>query len=236
MEKKHDEITVKDLLHIFMPKLWLIILVAVVLAVAFGSYAAFVKKDTYTSHTMMYVYKSADAATTGDITVAQEMVEVYELIIHTDEVLNMILAKMPSEYVDRGLTASQLRGALSVSALGTGGTFKVSVTTGDPALSLAIAESAERVIPAEIIGRIPNAFLLTIIESPGYGAKNDKGITKNLLIGFLVGAAVSALAVFAFSMFDVVIHEKKKIEDSFNIPILGSIPHCDSEKVKVETV
>ena len=55
MKKKNKEITVKDLLDIFLPKIWIILLVGVLFAGASVLYSTFVKKETYTSYTSFYV-------------------------------------------------------------------------------------------------------------------------------------------------------------------------------------
>ena len=48
MKKHNDEITLKDIFDIFLPKIWLIALVAVIFAAMLGGYTLFVKEDTYT--------------------------------------------------------------------------------------------------------------------------------------------------------------------------------------------
>lgn len=227
--KKNDEITIKDLLGIFMPKIWLLVIVAVICAGAFGLYSGLVKDDTYTSSITMYVYKSDNSATTSDIAVAKEMVNIYRLIIQTDEVLNMIIAELPDEYRTQNISTSYLRSMLNVSGQSSTGAFMISVTSSDPILSYHIAESAENVIPSEIVSRIPNALQLTIIDSPRTGAKNDKNVLRNTFVGFIGGFVAAAVVVWGISIFDVVIRDKKKIEDNFDLPILGVIPRHEVE-------
>lgn len=224
MKKEHDEVTFKDLLNIFVPKLWLIAIVSVICSAVLGLYSAFIKKDTYTSYSTMYVFKSATAANTSDIAIAQEMISIYEIIIRTDEVLNIIISKLPVEYAKSNITTDFLRSALTVSDLGNNGAFKISFTTGDPKLSKLLAEIAEMIIPSEIISRIPNALRLTILESPSDAKQNNKYTFRNVIIGFLAGALLSAFFIWIISMFDVVIRDRKKIEDNFDIPILGVLP------------
>ena len=48
----------------------------------------------------------------------------------------------------------------------------------------------------------------------------------------LCGAVLSMVVIFVYSLFDVTIYDKKKIEDSFNIPVLGIIPKFISEEGK----
>ena len=225
--KKSDEISLKDLLGIFLPKLWMLVLVGVIVAGAFGLYSGVIKEDSYKSSLSMYVYKSENSATTSDIAVAKEMVNIYRLIIETDEVLNMIIGELPGQYKDYNITTSSLRSMLTVSSRGNTGAFTISVTASDPALAHDIAESVENIVPSEIKSRIPNALQLTIIDSPRYGSLVDKNVTRNIFVGFIAGFVFAAVVVWIINVFDVVIRDKKKIEDNFDLPILGVIPRHD---------
>ena len=57
----------------------------------------------------------------------------------------------------------------------------------------------------------------------------------NTAIGVVIGAVITMTFVFVMNMFDVVIHDKKKIEDTFDIPILGVIPRFLTEEGKTKT-
>ena len=76
MSRKNKETTVKDLFEIFLPKLWLILLVGVLLAGMMCVYSVFIKDYTYTASAEIYVYKNSNSTstTTSDIAAAEEMV------------------------------------------------------------------------------------------------------------------------------------------------------------------
>ena len=59
MSRKNKETTVKDLIEVFLPKLWIILLVGVLLAGILSVYSIFFKKDTYTASAEIYVYKNS---------------------------------------------------------------------------------------------------------------------------------------------------------------------------------
>ena len=42
--------------------------------------------------------------------------------------------------------------------------------------------------------------------------------------------------VYVSAMFDVVIHDRKKLEDNFDIPVLGVIPRYDVDEQPKEEV
>jgi len=99
-------------------------------------------------------------------------------------------------------------------------------------LSLEVARSIENLLPDMMIEKIKDAQSFTIIESPNpSNVPNSKHIVKDVLIATLCGAVLSAVVIWVISVFDVVIHDKKKIEDNFDIPILGVIPRQELKKV-----
>ena len=57
MNKQREETTLKDLADIFIPKVWFIVLVAVIFAGAFGGYSMFFKQNTYTSTAIYMIGK-----------------------------------------------------------------------------------------------------------------------------------------------------------------------------------
>ena len=233
MENKNKEITLKDLVNIFIPKLWIIAVVALVFAIVLGGYSMFIKKDTYTSSSMLYVYKTDQSATTGDITAAHEMLEIYETVLRSDDVLGMVIAKLPAEYAGINITTSNVRNAISFS-IKANGIFTISFTTDNQALSFALAQSMESIAPSVIITRIPNALNINIIQSAKLSGANSKNTVRNTLIGFLGGAVATAVIIWLVSVLDVAIRDRKKIEDNFDFPVLSVIPDQQFNQKSIE--
>ena len=78
-----------------------------------------------------------------------------------------------------------------------------------------------RMLCAEFGGEVPSD-IDSMMRLPGVGRK-----TANV-----VGAVLSMALIFVMDMFDVIIHDKKKIEDTFDVPILGVIPRFLAEEGK----
>ena len=163
------------------------------------------------------------------------MVKVYSIVLTSDDVLNDVIASLPAEYAKYNVTASFLRSVMSISEQGNG-VFKISITTDNPQLSFALAEGIENMAPAAIKTNVQSVLSITIFESPKLPTyPNSKHIVRNVAIAFLVGALVSAIVVWIINVFDIVIRDKKKLEDNFDIPVLGVIPiQILSDKVKGE--
>ena len=108
------------------------------------------------------------------------------------------------------------------------GFLKVSVTTDNPALSFDIAKAIEQEFPAVMLDKIKDALSFLTFESPQLPkSANQKPIIRNAVLAFVAGAAITVAVIWIATVFDVCIHDKKKIEDNFDVPILGVIPRHD---------
>ena len=115
--------------------------------------------------------------------------------------------------------------------------FKVSVTSTSNDVSYKIAKLIEAAAPNAVMDVLPNALLITPVDSPAFPLNaNSKNTTRNTMIAFFVGAVLTAVLILLVSMFDFVVRDKKKLESSFDIPVLGVIPRqiISEEQLKGE--
>ena len=238
MKKQNDEINIKDLINLFLPKLWIILVCGVILAIILGGYSMFIKRDTYTSKAIIMVSKSnATSITSSDIDLSAKVIDTVEEVIFSRNFLTKICNTINTEHADRGwkLRPSDVSAALSVKLNDNTSIFRLSATTTDRILSKVITDTVSTHIVGEssILGEfLPASYGvidMTMLEDPREGSLNDKGTLSNALIGFLVGAVVSMVVIYLVAMFDVVIHDRKKLEDHFDYPILGVIPRYEVE-------
>lgn len=321
MNKQREEITLKDLADIFIPKAWFIVLVAVIFAGAFGGYSMFFKQNTYTSTAIYMIgkipYSNSTSETVGlnasEVEAMQTMIENSMQIINatdfSEDVLDKILehdidnkkaiasieaecksvvdaledeivakeyertqCKLPEQsdkvneineeineikkeiseqkkhYDDRiesmrrpkitedqikainsidedEITVGMIKGGMSVSLTGANTTcYYFNVTTEDPQLSLAIASAAGEILSERLIdtGYAIKVDCIGVPRLPS--APDSKNVVRNAIIGCLAGALLAMLAVFVISKLDVVVRSKEKLENSFNIPVIGVIP------------
>ena len=94
MKKNNEEITFKDILGIFIPKIWIILLVAVVLASLFAFYTSEVVDDTYTTYSIMSIRKDTEALQPGDMSLADSIIDIVFYRIQSKEFLRIILFLM----------------------------------------------------------------------------------------------------------------------------------------------
>lgn len=240
MINKNKETTFADIIETFLPKLWIMLLVGILLAAAISVYFVGVKEDTYTSSVIVYVYNekpNSATTSTSDLQAAEQMVNVYDIAIKSEKFLKLVIAD--GELSEYNLTPRGIQSMLKVSQVSDTAVFKVSVTTTSPTLSYDVAQAITNGIERHIQGAnglVKNALLSSILEDPTVpSAPNSKGTVTKAIIAFAIGFIATAAVVWASSVLDVVIRSAKKIEENLDIPLLGVIPRHEvstSEEVK----
>ena len=224
MAKKKKETTVKDIAEIFLPKLWIILLVSVLVAAAVGFYSYFVKKDTYTASAEVYIFKTSQDTNANDITTAEMMVNVYERAIRGNRFLQSVSTRLYAE-TGYNLTDTQIRSLVSLSKVEDTPTLIISVTSEDKALSTALANALVEQIESENITKDPTIDSRVLHEPTP--TRNGKNTVRNTFVAFFAAVLVMAIIVWIRNAFDVVIRNAKKIEDALDLPVLGIIPKHD---------
>ena len=96
--KKNDEITFKDILSVFIPKVWIILLVAIILASALAFYSSVVVEDSYTTYSIMNVRKDTEALQLADIGLAESIIDIVSYRIQAPEFFNKVLLYVKESY------------------------------------------------------------------------------------------------------------------------------------------
>lgn len=249
MKSKNDEITIKSLAEIFIPKIWIILLVSFILGAALAGYSQFIQKDKYTSTGKFNINKvpfsNAESENTGlnsgEIEAMQGMIANMKEIINTLDFSEAVIDKINSgSYADDAgydyplplnLDPEELLGMITVTLSGTDTTcYYIEVSCGDAKLAHLIALAAGDHL-CEVFMNMKYAIEITRIGTPRLPtAPDSKNVIRNTVIGFAAGLVVSMVVVFLLSKFDVIIRSREKIEENFDYPILGVIPRMDANQ------
>ena len=228
MRKETEEFTLRDLLTLFLPKVWIILLCGILCAGAIGAYSVFLQDDTYTSSATIYVYKerSNESASTTyyDSITSQKMVKTYGVVLKSRTFLTKVINNI-DDAEDYGISSSAISSSLEIKQVDDTEIFNITFTSKDKDLTYKVLSEITVLAQTEIQKTIPNASDVRIIDDPQEPTSPDsKNLLRNTLIAFSAGVLVAMISIFIYNQFDVVIRNKKRIEDNFSIPVLGVIP------------
>ena len=237
MTKRTEEFSLKELVTLFIPKLWVIILVAFLASSALGVYSAMFKDDSYTSKATIHIVKQNSNMSSGDLDVVSKVIEDYKILVKTDNFLTYVLEdvhsspecvknnwKIDSSYIKRHMSAIDI----------TDDILEISVTTDDKAKSYLLATVLSEVIVEKSVDlfAFEDTLTLKILNHPTPNEANSKNVARNSIFGFIGGALLAMVVIFILDQFDTAVHDKKKLEETFDLPIIGLIPRYDIEEDK----
>ena len=224
----NDEIEI-DLQRLFtalINKAWVIGLVAVLFAVVTFLGTLLFVTPQYQSAAMFYVNnnslsigETSVSISSSDISASKSLVKSYIVILETRETLNDVI-----DYSGVDRTYGQVKNMVSAAAVDSTEIFKVTVTSPDPEEAEKIADAISYILPKRISSIIEgtsakivdSAVLPTKASSPNY--------TKNTMMGFAVGLAISAVLILLAELLDTTIRSEDDITSVCKYPVLATVP------------
>lgn len=230
MNRECDDYTI-DMAQIFKAlwrKIWLIGLVATVVALAGFSCARFWLTPQYAACVTFYVNNDRGNESSGisssDISASQQLVKTYGTILTSRSVLEKVIEKTGLSY-----SCEDLRKMICSESVNGTEVMSVTVTAVNPEEAATIANCIAQVLPARIEKVIKNSSMEVI----DYASIDRKSVgpstVKYTVIGFLLGAGIAVLIVAVIAVFDDRIYDGEYIIRSFACPVLEKIPRSQNK-------
>lgn len=230
-----EEFDIKRLIKVIMQNISFVIASTMIVGIIAFVYSETMILPTYQSSVMMYVNNNnrstmlSKSQTSGaDMQASQMLVETYITIIKSDTVMNEISSEVKRRY---GLdySAGAILSMLSASSVNETEIFKVSITGTDPEHTAIIANVIADVAP-DVISNFVEASSVKIIDNAVTGKRVAPNITKNTLIGLIIGILYSFSFIILRESFDTRVKSEMDLERWFHKSILGIIPEIDNSE------
>ena len=228
MKNKSEGFSISDLVDIFLPKIWIIVIVAMLCGFAMGAYSLFVKEDTYTSEVTFDIPIGYVNVNLSELEYSQKLVDKYKEHIKLTHVVRSIYDRVLADEIYKSeckdvVTVGSISSALSFQQRGETTLFTIKVTTTDSKLSYVIAEQVKN----ELVETHDDDDLKVIAHPEQPVIPNSKNTIKNTVLGVVVGTVLSMVVIFVANVLDITVRSRKKLEDTFDYPVLGVIPRYD---------
>jgi len=228
-EKKENEWMEIDLgrvLKAVLNRSWIVAVTAILAAVIAFLGTFFFITPMYKAAAMFYVNNSAfsvgDASlslTTGDISASRNLVKSYIVILNTRSSINDII-----DYAGVNRSYAEVRGMISASAVDETEIFEIVVTSPDPYEAERIANAITYILPKRIANIIDGTSAKVVDTAIVPSRPSSPSYTTNVLIGFLLGAILSAGCIAVREIFDITIRTEEDVAQCCAHPILTSVP------------
>ena len=234
MNNRNNDVMEIDLLKLF-SALWrralVIILVALLVASAAFAVTLFFIEPTYQATASFYVNNSSISIgsmnysiSAGELSASSTLVNTYIYILKSRTTLEDVIEKgdLPYTYV-------QLNNMITTKTVANTAAFDVTVTSGSPTESEHIANTIATVLPERITEIVDGSSVRIVDYAIVPAHRAGPSYTKNLMIGFLVGAVLAAGIITVRFLIDeqndVVIHSSDELRELYpDIKVLALIP------------
>ena len=233
MNNKNDvmEIDLLKLFKVLWRKALVIILVAVILAAAAFAYTLFFISPKYDATASIFVNNSSFSfgatsfsITSSEINASNSLVNTYIYILESRTTLEDVISRatLPYTYekLSKMITAAPVEGTAA---------FDVTVRTDSPTMSEHIANAIAEVLPNRIAEIVDGSSVRIVDYAIVPAHRSAPSYTKNTVIGFLIGAFLTAGVITARYLIDeandVVIHSVDELRRLYpEVKVLAMIP------------
>ncbi len=227
---RESEIDLRAILQLLKRNLALLIVVTLVFGAGAYLFSRFFMTKKYEANATIIVNNLSDGQTTvnsGEITAAQNLADLYAIIIKSDTVLQEVINRKMLN-----MTYEELRSAINVSSINSTQVITVSIVHENAETAKKIIESVVEVAPPIIKDRV-EAGSVEVISEPGI-TNNGNPVSPNSRRNALLGAAVGLILTLAFVFIKELTNNTFKTEEDITeelkIPVLGLIPAVDTKE------
>lgn len=226
------EIDYLELARVLWKKAWAILLAAVIVAGSFLACTVVFVKPKYTAETLLYVNSSnislgsaKVSISASELSAAQSLVDTYIVILKTRTTLNDVIAQSGVPYTYEEIIENDM---IKAEAVNSTEVFAIEVTSTDPKEAETLANTIGAVLPNKIASIVEGSSARIVDYAVVPSKKSSPSLTKNALIGFVLGAFLAAAAVVVEKLMDTKVRDTDYLKQTYDIPVLAVIPDLTS--------
>ena len=229
------EISLNDLFQAMLKKAWLLVIFTVVFATVAYAISAYFMTPKYTSTTEIYVYnpKAGTNVSQSDLNLSKSLLKTYIRILTGNNVtkavaqsLNELREMEGYEYLrDSKYTMGTIKSMISASTIADTEIISIKITSASPEEACLVNQLLLKELTPET-KRIVKAGAVEPIYEPTLPVNpSSPNISRNTVIGGLLGFVAAAAIVLLQYMLDSAVHDEQDLSNAFeDVTILGVIP------------
>ncbi len=229
-QQMEKEIDLRVVWGILRKNLVLIIIITVIFGIGAYLYSAFFIEKQYSASAMLIVNNKANDKTTvnaTEINAAQDLAEVYSIIIKSDTVLTKVI-----DQLQLNMTYEQLNSKISVSSVNSTQVIKITMTHPNADFAQKVVAKLIEVAPPILADKVEAGSVKVISASTisNSGKPVSPSLRRNALIGALAGMVLVLLIIFLKEMLNNTFKTEDDILNTLNVPLIGIIPEVDGKE------
>lgn len=229
-EFDNEELTIDlaELFSVLWSKIYLIILVGLITALAaFAGTKIFITPE-YTSSTSMYMLtrsQSGGTITSSDLQTGTQLTQDYMEMVKSRSVLEQVISVLNLDMSTQELSSSVTTENKTNTRI-----LTISVSNEDPELVQEIANTLRETVSVKIREIMEIDAVNTIEEANLPSAPSSPNVMRNTMLGGILGVLITAGILVIIFLFDDTIKTPDDVEHYLGLNVLTSIPVTEGEE------
>ena len=229
-EFDNEELTIDlaELFSVLWSKIYLIILVGLIAALAaFAGTKIFITPE-YTSSTSMYMLtrsQSGGTITSSDLQTGTQLTQDYMEMVKSRSVLEQVISVLNLDMSTQELSSSVTTENKTNTRI-----LTISVSNEDPELVQEIANTLRETVSVKIREIMEIDAVNTIEEANLPSAPSSPNVMRNTMLGGILGVLITAGVLVIIFLFDDTIKTPDDVEHYLGLNVLTSIPVTEGEE------
>lgn len=226
-----ETISLKELLETLKKRLVLIVSITVIAAIISGVVSYYFLTPIYQASTQILVNQKKNEQSlyqTNEVQTNLQLINTYNVIITSPAILDIV-----SKELELGMTASQLKGKITVGSEKDSQVVNLSVQDPDATVAAQIANKTAEVFKRQIksIMSVDNVSILAKADVSENPAPIKPRPLLNVAIAIVVGLMAGVGLAFLLEYFNSTIKNEQDVDKLLGLPILGVIATIDDQKI-----
>ena len=230
MDNNEKTIDLKSIYQMLIKHIKFIILLTAVFAIFAYIISAFFISKQYTSNVMLYVQSNEQIAeqqqsglSYNDIQVAERLANTCQTLFTSQKMTDLICEDLKNDYNVTTFSNSDIQNCITVSAVENTPILKISVTTGDPDLSAAIAQSLDLNAEGVYSSIVESGVVKEVVAAEVPTAPSSPNVSKNTVLGLVIGLVLGCAIVIVLEMIDTKVKPNDDFLAMYGIPMFAEI-------------
>lgn len=230
MDNNEKTIDLKSIYQMLIKHIKFIIILTVICTVLAYIVSAFLITKQYTSNVMLYIQSnetSRDQQQNGlsysDIQVSQKLASTCQTLFTSKKMTDKILEDLKTDYNVTEFSASDIQSWITVTAVEDTSILKVSVTTSNPDLSAAVAQSLDLNAHDVYSSIVESGVVKEVVAAEVPKSHSSPNVSKNTLLGFIIGFVLGCGIVIVLEMIDTKVKPNDDLLAMYGIPMFAEI-------------
>ena len=229
-EFDNEELTIDlaELFSVLWSKIYLIILVGLIAALAaFAGTKIFITPE-YTSSTSMYMLtrsQSGGTITSSDLQTGTQLTQDYMEMVKSRSVLEQVISVLNLDMSTQELSSSVTTENKTNTRI-----LTISVSNEDPELVQEIANTLRETVSVKIREIMEIDAVNTIEEANLPSAPSSPNVMRNTMLGGILGVLITAGILVIIFLFDDTIKTPDDVEHYLGLNVITSIPVTEGEE------